>query len=204
MKVCRFKDLEAKNLGEKHSKNNKEIFEKITKFMEHNNLSPEDFFIGGSSCCSYMNYFIIHEVRDVDIFLRKDIKVEKTEGIDVIVYKAIEGYTPELIQKDGLYFLSPYHAATKTAVKALLYQKKQSILYFKLLLDYMGITVEEFQEQFEKEVEQHVFPFTDKNALEIVKSNMHKLQRWGKAPDVLPAFLQENIKKGIMQGKISG
>lgn len=197
-----FKFLKTRNLEEKHNKNNKEIFEKIKNFMVHNNLNPEDFYVGGSSCCSYMNYFILNEVRDVDIFLMKAIDVEKTEGIDIIVSRAITGYKPELVEKDGIYFLSPMDLTIDCAVKAILRRKKQSTIYFKLLLNYMDITVEEFQKHFEKEFEQHVFNFKNKDAaIEAIRNNMYLLQEWGKVTK-MPSFIEESIKRGIMHGKI--
>lgn len=189
MIVRKFADLSTAGLEEKHNNNNQEIFEKITNFVKHNNLSPEDFFIAGSSCCSYMNYLILDRVRDIDVFLTKDIQVEKTEGIDIISNQVIQNYVPELVEKDGFYFLTPWHVTAKCAVKALLRRKKQSVIYFRFLLDYMNMTIEEFQERFEQEVEQHVFPYSDKDALEIVKNNMHLLQNWGKPFTVLPDFL---------------
>lgn len=190
MIVRRYTDLQQKNLEEIHNKNNQEILEKITNFMNHNNLSAEDFFIGGSSCCSYMNYFILSKVQDVDIFMLKDIEVEKTDGIDVIINQAITGYEPELVEKDGFYFISAWHALMAFAVKALLKKQKHSILYFKVLLHYyFDMTIEEFQEHFEQEWEQHVFQFRFKeDALNIVTNSMPLLQEWGKAPKSLPDY----------------
>lgn len=210
MIVYKIKNLSNPKIKEKHDNNNKEIYSKIMKFMEHNNLTADDFFVGGSSCYSYMDYLILHHVRDIDVFLLKDIEVEKTEGIDVIVNKAIKGYTPELIQKNGINFLSPWHAITKCATKALLYQKKQSILYFQILLDYIGMTAEDFYNQFMLEVEQHVFPFTDKDALNIVKNNMFLLKYWELKPVQIPSFLSAIVidnnndkpQRVVAQGKI--
>lgn len=201
MRVYIYEKLAERGLEELHAKNNQEIYKKIINFMEHNNLTTEDFFVGGSAGSSYMNYFVVQDVHDIDIFLMKDnLNPERTEGIDIIPYKAIENYIPDIVKKDGLYFASRKQAMVCVAIKALLYERKRSIHYFTRLFLDSGMSAEEFQTYFKSCFETHVFRPEN---IEIVKNKMNLLQKWCVPSSQIPfEKISRLAKQGICQGTL--
>lgn len=132
--------------SELHNRNNRIILRKVKEFQIVNNLSTKDFIIGGSSCASFMDYFILKHVNDVDIFTDIDAEnITKTSSID-IVDKCFgpQGYKDRAIKKDEFYFLAPEDLLAHECAAALVKFKVNNIEYIGQLLRYLNLTVDEY------------------------------------------------------------
>lgn len=133
-----------------HNKNNEIIKQFIDKFRITNGLNTNDFLIVGSSCASYMSYFMLNEVRDVDIFMLNNINCEtlvKTDNIDILSRINIpDGYMNRIVEKDGYLFLSKEDLLISMSLSVLLKMKRRNMSYVRLLLIDLDMNVDEFIE----------------------------------------------------------
>lgn len=207
MRAYEFKDLELiEKLKETHEKNNSLIINTVKLFQEKNNLNPEDFIIHGSSGGSYMNYFVLPQVNDIDIILFKDIEVQKIEGIKMDV-KIISDddrnhWNIEIVEKDGYYFPSALDLLKGNAIKFLLNNKPNNKVYTRVLMKYLNISTDELMSILENELENIVLPIGDTKKMNVATANIHLLKEAFDVKHPLPSYIEESLKKKERSGKI--
>lgn len=128
-----------------HEENNKIIKELIDNFMTTNNLDYEDFIVCGSSCASYMDYFMLKKVHDIDIYMiNKDKKVEFNSNTDNIWrLNCSPDFVKNVDIKDNYQFLSKIDLILSMSIAGLHKLKKRDMIYAALLMRDLGMTVEE-------------------------------------------------------------
>ena len=165
---------------ELHTQHNQSIIKALDTFKYTNNLTSEDFYITGSSCASYMNYFIPKHYRDIDIILKNGIDKKSltlTPGIDLISTDFIpEKYRHSLIYKDGYYFCAAEDLLIHATMKAICSLKINSIEYMGVLLKYLNWTVSDYKHIFEKIIEESTY-FSPEGKNKI-KEKIWLLNKW--------------------------
>lgn len=128
-----------------HQAHNELILEKIKRFQEANNLDPSEFVIGGSSAASYMNYFVIKRVNDIDIYIDKPDLIH-TGRIDTIKQCWIcnSNYQSRVVEKDGYFFLSPEDLLLTESLGAIVKLKINNVEYCRRMLRYLNLSVDDF------------------------------------------------------------
>ena len=116
--------------------------------MTTNNLDSKDFVVCGSSCASYMDYFILNRVRDVDIFVmdRPLEEVIPTEGADVLRHISTSSCLEHLEERDGFQFLNKVDILVSMAVGGLRRMKHRDFDYVAILLSDLGMNLDELEE----------------------------------------------------------
>lgn len=171
---------QIENYQELHMQHNKRIIEILDNFKTVNNLTSEDFYVTGSSCASYMNYFITKHYRDVDVILKNGIDKKSltlTPGIDVLSTDFIpEKYRHALIYKDGYYFCMAEDLLMHATMKAICSLKINSIEYIGILLKYLNLTVDEYQPVFEKIIDESTYFVPE--GKDKIKNKLWLLKKW--------------------------
>ena len=138
-------DINDVELMETHSSNNRKILEYLTEFKEANNLTSQDFIVGGSCAGSYLDCMTLKCVRDIDIIpIDADKELVKTSKIDIIQYPYYTtGFEERAIYKDGFYFCSFEDLLIQEATASIVRRKIKHIDYTGNLIRFHNISPEE-------------------------------------------------------------
>lgn len=154
-----------------HNKNNQEILCYLQEFNTANSLTGKEYIITGSSCGSMMNYFILGSVKDVDVCFIDCVGAEKTQNIDCIRNLLVpDGYKDRLEEKYGFLFLSQRDLLFASSVAALAKLKRRDMVYTKLMLKNLNISVDDYLAEVETLL--NAYTFLKDETKEIIKNNM--------------------------------
>lgn len=201
MNIVSFKSASQEDMT-RHEDNKAFILEKIREFVSVNNLSPKDFVVGGSSCGTYMDYFVLSGVTDIDIFMMIDVAgLIKTSRVDTITADKTRGWTPsEVIEKDGFYFLGKKDLLICSAISALLKNKPNDIKYTRELMNLTNISVDELKSIIEEGTVLGSITVKDNN-YSLVRNRMYLLDRWYGGAET-PQYIKDAIYNKQFNGKI--
>lgn len=177
-----FSPTYSEDILEKHKRHKIIIKKYIEEFKNTNNLNNKDFVIIGSSCASYMDYIILRNVRDIDIYLLDKDLYEKcliTKRVDLIQHILLPSdFTDRLVEKDGYYFLSEKDFLMNVCCGGLYKLKSKDILYTKTMLAKLNISCDDIYNTM-----QNILPVLKESinyppATDKISSRLHLIKKY--------------------------